>query len=529
MKGRKLLAAALLAGMVSSPVIMAEVLSDEALGEVAAQGFQVANQYTGAANQNVNNDSVQLNDNAQRNAAGMAMTNSAASALNVGQNVAGVIAGSSDGLAQRNDQYAENGERSTQQALTNDEDWVDTAGTTLKDRQNMNNASAQLNNKAQQDAAAMAMTNAASSAVNVAQNVAGVDNSQFNNRLAQRNDQIAKNASEAHQNMAQNDSDTSDARTKDKDRQNVNNGSVQANDSAQKRAAGLAITNVAASASNTAQNVAGVVDSTGGATVTQSNDQYARNAANVMAYLTNQYEINVNDVKVKDRDLQNANNGAVQLNNKAQRSASGLTVTNAASSAANAAQNIVGADYSTVGAVRQNSKQVAENTAMNTQYVSQRDVDNNGYRIDPDLDRQNVNNGSVQANNNAQKNVSGLAVTNAASSASNTAQNVLGTVDSIVQGDVTQTNEQFAQDVSRNRQNSGQEHFDATGLDINNGEVNANNGSVQLNDNAQMNATGLIIGNIAGSAANAGQNIAGSINGRLGALTQTNVQSALNY
>jgi len=60
-----------------------------------------------------------------------------------------------------------------------------------------------------------------------------------------------------------------------------------------------------------------------------------------------------------------------------------------------------------------------------------------------------------------------------------------------------------------------------------------NNGSTQLNDNAQQNVAGLAVTNVASSAANVGQNIVGLVNsGQLpgigGDVTQRNRQTAVN-
>ncbi|WP_281951383.1 hypothetical protein [Nitrosophilus kaiyonis] len=539
MRGRKILAAALLAGMVSSPMVMAEVLSDDALGGVSAQGFQVAAQVAGGSEQNINNDSVQLNDNAQIGAAGMAVTNSASSAVNVGQNVAGVTDTFSWGeISQTNRQNAENSEASGQLAGQLDVDYSLWFGI-LADVQNINNGSAQLNDNAQESVAGMAVTNAASSAANVGQNVAGLVNStdvMDTHDVTQVNSQTAVQDGVNGQLALQADVDVNIDTwwwgSYDFDRQNINNGSVQLNDNAQAFARGMALTNSASSAANVGQNVLGVVDSSVD-DIEQRNRQYAENNG-INAQLAAQGDVDVQVYAFNvDLDRQNINNGSTQLNDNAQFNAAGMAITNAASSAANVGQNVVGVVDSTTQAIpndiTQKNHQEAVNYGVNGQGGLQVDLDVDDPGISIDIDRQNMNNGSVQLNDAAQMFVRGMAVTNSASSAVNVGQNVAGIIDSSG-GDVTQVNNQYAEDGSINGQLGLEINVDTDILfDLNYGEVHANNGSVQLNDNAQANAMGMALTNAAGSAVNVGQNVMGLVNGYSGTLTQTNIQTAVNY
>jgi len=538
MRGRKLIAAALLAGMVASPMVMAEVLSDDALGSVSAQGFQTARQGVGADVQNMNNDAVQLNDQAQQNAAGLAVTNSASGATNVGQNIAGVMDSSErDAIVQTNDQYAYNRERSILRGRQIDVDVTLFALGILADVQNMNNGSVQLNDDAQSDIQALVVTNTANSAANVGQNIAGLTNSVaygLRDDIVQRNTQVAENKGGALQRARETDVDISIvALSVDFDRQNVNNGSTQLNDNAQTNAAGLALTNSAGSAVNVAQNIVGVVDSRLDRIV-QTNDQYARNER-FNQQRSRQTDVDAQIIAISiDVARQNMNNGSVQLNDNAQQNAVGLAITNVASSAANVAQNIAGLSGAETGGLPddliQRSNQVAINDMRNNQGGTQVDIDINAPGISVNVDKQNINNASVQLNDNAQQSVAGLAITNVASSALNVAQNIAGIVDSHGD-DVVQTNNQEATDYSYNVQAAANVNVDYTvgGFSINFGTDNVNNASVQLNDNAQQFATGLAITNAAGSAVNVGQNIAGMVNGYSGSLIQTNIQSAMNY
>lgn len=536
MRGRKLIATALLAGMVSSPMVMAEVLSDKDLGSVSAQGFQVAVQTAGAHEQNINNDSVQLNDNAQAAAAGMAVTNTAASAANVAQNVVGVTGGlDRDAINQRNDQTALNVERSEQVGGQLDVDYTLFAVGMLADVQNLNNGSAQLSGNAQAGIVGMAVTNAASSAANVAQNVVGLSNSAafgLRDDVRQANVQVAENQNVNAQFAEQVDVDGNGlAIVEDMDRQNINNGSTQLNDQAQAAARVMALTNSASSASNTAQNIIGISASRYDA-VSQVNDQYAENVR-INGQLSGQGEADVQVLALSvDYDKQSINNGSTQLNENAQLNVVGMVVSNLASSAANTAQNVAGVLNSSTGGlpndITQRNNQVALNAPINRQGGVQLDLDVDVLGGSIDIDEQNLNNGSVQLNDNAQAAAAAMVLTNSASSALNVGQNIVGIIDS--RGDdVRQVNNQYAEDVSVNAQDALQLNVDTDIIDLNYGEAHANNGSVQLNDNAQAAAVGMVLTNTAGSAVNVGQNIVGMANGYSGTITQTNIQTAVNY
>jgi len=535
MRGRKLIATALLAGMVSSPMVMAEVLSDKDLGSVSAQGFQVAVQTAGAHEQNINNDSVQLNDNAQAAAAGMAVTNTAASAANVAQNVVGVTGGlDRDAIYQRNDQTATNAERSEQVGRQLDVDYTLFTLGVLANVQNLNNGSTQLNGNAQAGIVGMAVTNAASSAANVAQNVVGLSNSAafgLRDDVRQANVQVAENQNVNGQFTEQVDVDGNGLSVAvDVDRQNINNGSTQLNDQAQAAARVIALTNSASSASNTAQNIIGISASLYDE-VSQVNDQYAENVR-INGQLSGQGEADVQVLALSvDFDKQSINNGSTQLNENAQFNVIGMVVSNLASSVANTAQNVAGIIDSSTGwgnDITQRNNQVALNAPINGQGGVQLDLDVDVFGGSIDIDEQNLNNGSVQLNDNAQERAAAMVLTNSASSALNVGQNIVGIVDS--RGDdVRQVNNQYAEDVSINAQDALQLNVDTGLIDLNYGEAHANNGSVQLNDNAQAAAVGMVLTNTAGSAVNVAQNIVGMANGYSGTITQTNIQTAVNY
>ncbi len=302
MRGRKLMAAALLSAMVSVPILIADssVLSDSELGEVIAQGFQV-----GAVN--TNNDSVQINSGSQNNIDTMIVSNEASSAVNSAQNIANSCrSGNSDSLYQQNDQTAKNHESGSQFGRTN-----------------TNNGSVQINN-AQQYANSMILSNSASSAKNIGQNIHhGFCSTE--GEITQENIQVAENYTRYSQ----------------IGRKNLNNGSVQIN-KAQNDQDVMILSNSASSAVNEAQNISHLkcADS---ATLSQNNDQYAENWTGK-----------------SQNGRNNTNNGSVQLNSS-QTDINTMILTNSANSAVNVGQNISTAKCSWIwGGIYQTNTQVAK-------------------------------------------------------------------------------------------------------------------------------------------------------------------------
>jgi hypothetical protein len=528
--GRHLMISGLLAAMVSSIAVMAEInpLSEAELEGVSARGVQIAVQLPGAAEQNINNDSVQANDVAEEGASGMAITNSASSGVNVGQNMAGEAAVISADITQTNTQTATNSETSLQAALQLD---IDFDSIVSGDRQNINNGSTQINDDAQSFATGMAITNAASSAVNVGQNIAS-SVSLGDSTIRQVNDQQnAGNSNLNAQGGVQVNADTTSGGlffTLNADRQNINNGSTQLNDNAQTGASGMAITNAASSAANVGQNIAGSVSMFADAYSVQDNMQTAQNSR-TNAQLAGQLDVEFDagwfwwSVTV---DRQNINNGSTQLNDNAQSLATGMAITNSASSAANIAQNVAGdlSIFDDAAAIQRNV-QNATNSAANLQLAGQADLELN-FNWAISSDRQNINNGSTQLNDEAQIGVNAMALTNSASSAVDVGQNVAAVSDGDI-GAIVQRNTQVALNSGLNAQGAIQIDADL-GTTFGFGDQHVNNGSTQLNDYAQENVNAMAITNSASSALNVAQNVANILDGWIGARIQTNNQVATN-
>jgi len=520
----------LLAAMVSSTVVMAEInpLSEAELEGVSARGVQIAVQLPGAAEQNINNDSVQASGAAEQGASAMAITNSASSAVDIGQNLAGTVSGINAQINQLNNQLAQNSATSLQGALQVD---IDVDPGISGDRQNINNGSVQLSDFAQQSASGVAITNAASSAVNVGQNVAGAGS--FGNAgITQDNIQVAKNSAlNAHGAAQVNVDATFGWFVINADRQDINNGSTQLNGASQAGASAMAVTNSASSAANVGQNVAGTISIFANSLALQSNDQTATNTRTnfqLGGQLDLDFTAALFGVTV---DRQNINNGSVQANGGAQADISAMAATNAASSAVNVGQNIAGglSLFNDAVAIQENL-QVATNSALNGQLAGQGDVS-----LTPifglNADNQNINNGSTQLNGTSQVNAEALALTNSASSAANIGQNI-GYVNAGAGffdfGIVYQTNDQTATNSGVNAQGAIQIDADLGGLEISLGTQNINNGSTQLNDAAQNMVSAMAITNAASSAANVGQNVAAADDGWFGWAYQMNLQIAEN-
>ncbi len=113
------------------------------------------------------NLSVALSGNAQRNAQAGILINGAASAINAGSNIANVNAGGAVTVSQTNTQDACNW------IQTDHPQYVNNGGTIYGDQYN-NNGSINIRDQAQSNIVAVMLQNAASSAVNIAQNIASI-------------------------------------------------------------------------------------------------------------------------------------------------------------------------------------------------------------------------------------------------------------------------------------------------------------------------------------------------------------------
>ena len=537
MSGRRWMASALLAAMVSSPLVWAQAVQvdDSILGDVAAQGYQVGNV-------NLNNDSVVVNGGSQDSAESMVVDNSAASAVNNGQNINTLKNAVNESVDQLNDQYALNMESSDQRS-----------------GKNTNNGSVVVNSS-QDSTDTMILSNAASSSVNNGQNIARIKGV-LGYTVSQTNDQVAQNCR----------SNVQYSRKK----ANLNNGSAVLNGS-QNSVETMIAANSASSAVNDGQNILKIKDSVlfnDGKGDNQLNDQYAVNGKQNFQnpiYRERYYEGPVIGPK-------NTNNGSVVLNNS-QNDVSGMILANSASSAVNNAQNIAKIKNSLVPSLSQDNLQVAMNCATNVQNAS--DVKENSVinpvsfsNGDEDIDTKcrgdaeaeknvvasayayaesnskakssNTNNGAV-ALNGSQNGAEGMILANSASSAVNNGQNIAKVSGSTLfdgKGDtsISQLNDQYACNSVYNGQSAYSDSYayaeaDADAYadsfakaktncgnayaksnakayatadakaDADAKSTNVNNGSVVVN-NSQNDASGMIVANSASSAVNNGQNI----------------------
>ncbi len=465
------------------------------------------------ADQNNNNNSVQLNDNAQANATGLEVRNSALSAYNTGMNIMEFDSSNAASLNQSNDQFAGNMNNlatgaDTSEAM-NAEDGLFYGGPTQSVRnntnvenQNNNNNSVQLNDNAQQNAAALAMVNNANSAQNTGMNIMvdliveepedGGDSTPppegkgiTDTTVSQDNTQTAVN----HKNRAYGN-DYAYAHNKNKQTQNVrnaeeiddqaaqitiagqnnNNNAVQLNGNAQQNASGLEITNMAVSAANTGLNI-GVFNNINTSNVAQSNTQTASNFENVASAafeaeagnaepfsevsMPGQYIHNVH----ADIEGQNNNNNSVQLNDNAQQNAEGLSIANIAKVALNSGFNIMWIAGDTAdSSITQTNTQTAgnhnnyasadaeEGVALAWNFNKQRQYIANCYCAN--ITDQDNNQNSVQLNDNAQQNLRGWHVLNGATSAVNMGTNIIATQGMVSGSTIQQINTQTATNFS---------------------------------------------------------------------------------
>jgi hypothetical protein len=431
----------------------------------------VVNEVGALTYQSNSNATAQLIDS-QNWAKGLSIANVAASAPNVGQNVANVKGEYFVGVGQINIQDAE-AVIEPIQIVAND-NWVR--------YQTNNNASAQ-GVDSQNWAQAVSLLNAAASTVNVGQNIANVKADKFA-YIGQANVQFTENDIEATQLVVNGDADAK--------YQANNNASIRFVDS-QNGAKAVSIANLAASAVNIGQNIANV----------KVEENFEVEQFNIQAAVadieTTQVVFNADDAK-----HQANNNASVQLVGS-QNEARALSIANLAASAANIGQNIAKVEAEEDFGVEQ----------VNVQAVVA-DIEISQTVANADTVKHQANNKGTVALRGSQNWASALAIINAAASAVNIGQNIAG-ISGQRDIDVFQTNNQTASVAT----------FPNQTLE-NDGTViyQANNGtSVRLID-SQSHASGLVIANVAGSGVNIGQNIT-SLRGLLGgSVSVVNTQTA---
>ncbi|NPA82594.1 MAG: hypothetical protein GXO31_08290 [Epsilonproteobacteria bacterium] len=278
-----------------------------------------------------------------------------------------------------------------------------------------------------------------------------------------------------------------------------NNEALELRGESQKGAQGMEVVNSSSSAINANQNVASLVNGSG--ELTQKNCQIAKNGKNAVQTTTNKRTVNgqVND------------NGAVNLSDQAQMEASASVMVNAAKSGINEGQNILTVDKSKNLVLRQKNSQQASNTNALVQHISSEDT----------VLRQSNNNAAIQLNGDAQSKASALSIDNSASSAKNTGQNILYATDT--------ENPKLWQENVQNAEHAKTMLEQTVSNGENTRDQKNNSASVQANDNAQNEASGLAITNTAYSAENIGQNImeAKDVTGNI-KISQKNTQNAYN-
>jgi len=354
-----------------------------------------------------------------------------------------------------------------------------------------NNEALESKGDSQKNAQGMEVVNSSSSAINAHQNVASLTNG--SGELTQKNCQIAKNGKNAIQTTT----------NKGSLKEQVNdNGAVNLSDGAQSEASASVMVNAAKSGINEGQNIL-TVDKSKDLVLRQKNSQQASNTNALAQHVTSEDTVMT----------QSNNNAAIQLNGDAQSKASALSIDNAASSAKNVGQNILYATDTENPKLWQENSQNAEHAKTAIEQTV-----TNGENTE----EQKNNSASVQANDNAQNEISGLAVTNTSYSAENIAQNIMEAKD--VTGDI-----KISQVNNQNAMNVGGE-YEYQGVSTAKKAVNAknNNAAVQVNG-AQNDISGMAFTNTANSAVNIGQNIASIENaGNLNFIDQTNTQNAVN-
>ena len=247
--------------------------------------------------QNNNNNSVQLNDNAQRAVQGVLLENSASSATNAALNALSVASLTTSEVSQLNFQEASNYENEAYAegvAFASNLELTEASGQLVYNEhasinQDNNNNSVQLNDNAQASMVVDKAINSANSAVNAAQNlmsagdISGSSILQYNEQYAGNHNNYATAVEAYAQNLNKQTqiiencfcTDLSEGHSQDN---NMN--SVQLNDNAQQNAKATMIINAANSAVNGALNLlaaATVTDSH----IVQANVNTAVNFSNV--------------------------------------------------------------------------------------------------------------------------------------------------------------------------------------------------------------------------------------------------------
>jgi uncharacterized protein YsxB (DUF464 family) len=416
---------------------------------------------------NNNNAAVQVRGDAQVGSNGVALINAAVSAMNLGQNVASADAG---GII---------GQQNRQDAINNDY-WASSwpiisegliENNTLVQRNNSNSVQVL---EGQADSSFMAFTNAASAAINVGQNTASTGPAAQPAKTGQDNRQYAGNIAYAQQYL---DNMLDDPVKNLSLRQDNNLGSIQMKDGAQDGSSGLELDNTVVSALNIGQNVA-YLASSGMSAAYQANSQKASASGDLSQAIDN---------GLAARLAQDNNNGSLQIFDSMD-SVNGFSVSSLAGAAANVGQNVASVnDAMGTGMVTQLNSQKAKSSMS-----AEQDVHNAAYTT---MSQEN-NNGSVRFDNSGNY-VSAGSFLSAALSAANVGQNI-ATVDA-KEAAVKQINEQRVYTTASGAQtvrNYGEAE----------GQTN-NNVSVEL-AGSQNGVQALSVANLAGSAANIGQNIA---------------------
>ena len=435
-----------------------------------------------------NNSSVQLGGLAQSSAGTTVLANVANSAVNIGQNLLGDAdpAGKGSYYSQKNYQGAFGGELLVGITSLDDELVGNEQKVKNKDEvryQSNNNGSVQAGDDAQKGAKSAAIVNATLSALNIGQNIADIKGWQELTKLYQKNGQEAENFFYVSQTVKNKE---------DVDHQNNNASSVQLADNAQQGANALVLANVAGSAVNVGQNIANMEGHD--ARLSQKNYQYAESFGDSEQYVTNKDEVK----------YQNNNDSSVQILG-AQGSARGMSLVNAAFSAVNVGQNL--ADVSAKGdaSLKQKNEQQAGTGAVAPYGLDVESYDRVRY--------QNNNAESVQLMD-GQNGASGVSILNAADTLVNVGQNV-ASVSATKEAEVKQVNEQFAQAAVMVLG-----YVAAKGS----ADSNTNYDSVWGYD-SQNRAAAVSLANLAGSAANIGQNLL-TVEAKEAEFVQLNAQGA---
>lgn len=445
-----------------------------------------------------NNGSVWISDAQQGgwHAGVMALTNTANSAANTGQNIAAGADATFAGIAsQKNRQRAYNDTKALQ--------YVDNGFSFLSVSvsENNNNGSVRVTDGAQQWLSGVAVVNAASSAVNVGQNIASLSSFVNLNVARQLNHQTADNDSYLRQEVKNAGVFEAGAL------QDNNNGSVRAV-GAQGWTSAMSLSNVANSAVNVGQNIVGIRDFAGLDIAEQKNDQYAQ-----LNTKSKQSTENFFASFVLKQDNDNASVKMVGSQNHAR----GLSILNAAASPVNIGQNIASVRNALSGLTF--VRQINEQAAFNGGVRFWEDSRASQFVFSPVSFAQDNSNASVLLDH-SQNDAAGLSIVNAAMSAVNVGQNIAGVSGEFPLGTIIdQKNIQFACN------NAAADQVVVAGLSA---KQDNNNRSTQL-DGAQTHLQALSVANVAGSAFNAGLNIA-TVQGITGltGIVQTNCQTAIN-